>query len=280
MLKKYIFHSWKPWAKILFLWAIHGDETCWYYAITKLIDKINSKELTPLKWEIQAVPLCNPQWFEQNKRYLNVNLNRVIKKTPHPELYEEFLANEICSFIQEADIIIDIHSFSSEGPPFIFEDVPDMHEVALAAGIGDIITGRPQMYSACDSSDSIGYAYTMGKKWILLECWINGSQESIDLAYKWIVNILRHYEMIEVQNSIENKQYQHIRAHQIFFKSKEWSLIKARKHLDPVKKWEIIATYTDWETLSFENDWYILLPFVWAQIWDERFYFGKEEVKN
>ena len=45
--------------------------------------------------------------------------------------------------------------------------------------------------------------------------------------------------------------------------------------MDKVEKWDIIATYTDGETVYADLDGYILLPKEWTGIWEEWLYIGK-----
>jgi hypothetical protein len=54
-----------------------------------------------------------------------VNLNRIFKKHSEPLLYEEKLANILCDYFEGVDVLLDLHSISSEGIPFAFQDYYD-----------------------------------------------------------------------------------------------------------------------------------------------------------
>jgi succinylglutamate desuccinylase len=68
----------------------------------------------------------------QNKRYVDVDLNRVFKKHDFPTLYEHKLANELTTIIDENDVLLDLHSTHSDDEPFVFLDFNDEKNRFLA----------------------------------------------------------------------------------------------------------------------------------------------------
>ena len=61
-------------------------------------------------------------------------------------------------------------------------------------------------------------------------------------------------------------------------KEKEGVLVGDFKHLDKIKKGDVIAIYDDGEKLIAPNDGYILLPNHDAKIGAEWYYFGVEKL--
>ncbi len=114
MIQKKEYHSGNPGKTLLVFGAIHGDEICGPKAIAEVMNEIDSGKIVLKSGKIIFVPVCNPEAFKQNKRFVDVNLNRVFKKHPNPTKYEEKLANILCDFMGDADILLDIHSISSE----------------------------------------------------------------------------------------------------------------------------------------------------------------------
>ncbi|MEI6774135.1 MAG: succinylglutamate desuccinylase/aspartoacylase family protein [bacterium] len=75
--------------------------------------------------QITLIPICNPKAYEADKRYYEVNLNRIFKKHANPEKYEEKLANVLTAYVENNDYLLDLHSMAANGVPCIFEDYMD-----------------------------------------------------------------------------------------------------------------------------------------------------------
>ena len=61
-------------------------------------------------------------------------------------------------------------------------------------------------------------------------------------------------------------------------KNREGRLLKNYKHLDRVYKGEEVARYDDGEVLKIEEDGYILLPNLVAEVGAEWYYFGVDKL--
>ena len=277
MIETIVYDSQKPWKNILIFWCVHWNETCWEKAINKVISMFENKIISLKSWKITFVPIANPKAFLENKRYIDVNLNRVFKKTSNPKNYEEKIANYLCELIDKNDILLDIHSTHSDDKPFVFLDYLDEKNTLLAKSclVENIVVWWPEIYQNTTSSDSCAYAKSQNKVWVTLECWNHNKKESIEVWVKAILNILKTYEIIDKE--AENlEKFNMIKVLKYITKTANWELTKNYNHLDKLQKDEIIWTYENGEKIVSNNNQYILLPFKDAQIWDEWFYLGED----
>ena len=238
--------------------------------------EISNRNIKIEKWEITFIPICNPKAYLLNKRYYQKNLNRIIKKHKETETYEEKLANILIGYIQKADYILDIHSMKSNGVPFVFQDYDTEDDRMFCKNIWleYIIIGWPDLYIKENNSDTIGYANKIGKIWAVIECGRHEDPGAELIAYQSIINTLTWLWIIKKQMD-KRKIFKIVEAIKIIRKEKEGNLAKDRNHMDKVEKWDIIATYTDGETVYADLDGYILLPKEWTGIWEEWLYIGK-----
>lgn len=273
MINSIVFDSFIDWPKLLILWCIHWNEICSIKAIEKVIKLFENKEFILKNWKVTFIPISNPKAFEENKRYIDINLNRIIKKHKSPVLYEEFLANYITDFIDKNDILLDIHSSHSDDEEFVFLDynTKDNTLLSKACGIKNIIKWWPEIYENTQASDTCKYANDTKKLWVLIECWNHYKKESENVAYNTIINILSYFQMIDKKIYFLEK-YNFVTVKKFIIKEKSWNLYKKFNNLDFLKLGDIIALYDDWSFIKAEKDCYIILPFFEANIWDEWFY--------
>lgn len=278
MIKKFEYTSLNPGKTILILGAIHGNEVCGPQALGDIMHEIDAGNIELKSGKIIFVPICNPLAFQQGKRFIDINLNRIFKKHQNPLLYEEKVANVLCDYFDGVDVLLDIHSISSEGTPFAFQDYYDSETNAYMKilWVQDIVTGWPEMYQGTSDMGTVEYSETRWVIWTVLECGNHNDIHTSLVAKKAILNTLKYFEIIE--GKVVTDSGIKITEAQFFFKkTKSGTLAKTWNHLDSIKKWELIALYDDGEEVIAEQDGYILLPFAWATIWAEWFYFWKEK---
>ncbi|WP_414836882.1 succinylglutamate desuccinylase/aspartoacylase family protein [Candidatus Nanohalococcus occultus] len=91
--------------------SIHGDEPCGKKAIEKFLDSEYEVQ-KPIKFLI-----ANEKALEQNKRFLEADLNRSFPGDPESEKHEERLAAKIVDELEGLKIL-DIHSTRSQPTPY------------------------------------------------------------------------------------------------------------------------------------------------------------------
>lgn len=119
--------------------GVHGNEPCGVSAIEKLRDLLEQRQLTLQHGSVTLIPTCNPRAYAQSVRYIETNLGRVFDTDG--DSYEERLAAQIKPYIEAADMVVDIHSLSAAGEPFVLQDYEDERwaQLARATGIPMII---------------------------------------------------------------------------------------------------------------------------------------------
>jgi predicted deacylase len=278
-LRKYTFKSEHKGYNVLFLGAVHGNEHCGSKAIFKIVEKFAAHALTPLKGSVSFIPVCNPKAFEKDVRFIEENLNRIIRHYDTPQTYEQELATELNEHIAAADVIIDLHStLCPVAKPFMFSDYPDTlaDQIAAAQNIQYIITGWPEIYAQSSDIQDLSTgncAHVHHKTCLTVECGHHYSDSSEQTAYYVIMNTLLNLGMLEGYPSAPVKQ-KHIHMDMMFLKEKEGRLAKDFNHLDFVKAGDILAFYDDGTKLVSPSDSYVLLPKATAPLNSEWFYLG------
>jgi succinylglutamate desuccinylase len=269
--------SWKTWINLVVFWCIHGNETCWFYAISNILKMFEIWKIKLLSWKVTFVPIANKKAFELWKRYVDVNLNRVFKKHEKPQNYEEKIADELTDFIDKNDVLLDIHSTSSKSDPFVFLDYNDNNNNFLAKScwLKNIVIWWPEIYWETESSDSCSYVHSLWKTWVTIECWSHFDISSVKVWENSILGVLSAYNMIDFNIESLN-DFNEIKVNEFITKKSEWKMLKDFNHMDIMKSWDIIAVYDDWTQIKAPYDGYILLPFKEALVWDEWFYFWEK----
>ncbi len=288
MLQSYHYTGAEKGAHLLVLGAIHGDEPCGTIAIHAMMKALNRKTLTLKKGSITFVPQCNPLAAAgkqagmgegvSSARYINHNLNRIIGHYDGAARInaEHAYADQVASFIDGCDKLLDIHSFHTDGPPFVFEDyeTQDVQSLALATGLRDIVVGWPALYGAATENDTVGYACARKKPAILIECGQHNDPESIGVAYRVIHNVLVNFGYIDAPMLDAAPAPRRIRVQDMTIKTKHGGFTKPYTHLSPITKGEVLAAYSDGHTVSAPYDGFIIMPAHHAAIGDEWFYTG------
>ena len=260
---------------ILILGAIHGNEKCGTKAIKAIMARLNSGDLSLKSGRITFVPICNPRAYAENKRYIDVNLNRVIGHHDGAVHYEQHLANEIAALIDAHDFVLDLHSIHSQSAAFAFLDDPHPDAQALCAhlDVEVILTGWPEMYEASEDCTTQEYAGRLGKGAVTVECGQHDDPAAIDAALDAIIKTCAFFDMID-QKITPNAQSMFIQAKHKIVKNAAGQLIEPMEHLSTVRKGDVLANYEDGSSVNADEDGYILLPFKEANIGDEWFYIG------
>lgn len=264
---------------ILITGGIHGNETCGVLAIRQWIEELDSGKRTIKKGTVRFIACCNPKAFEQNTRYVEVNLNRVIKKHADPKLYEEKLANEIVPHMNWADIGVDLHSYTSSNEPFVFCDADGEEMLAYSkiAPVDFIVTGFDEMLDNQEVTtfcSTQGYYLKKNKLAVTIECGQHTSETSPVVAYQCIEKYLSALGFIDPVKTTD-KEKRIIRVKEIFYKTKAGKLAQPWRNLHPVKKGETLIVYEDGEEVKAPFDGLVLLPAP-TPIGEDWFYLAQE----
>jgi predicted deacylase len=219
------FHGLDAGPKLLVLGAVHGNETCGPNAIARAIAECRSGTLNIRRGEVTFVPVANAKAHRQNTREGDRNLNRDLRERPQPADNEDRIGNRLCALLREHDVLLDIHSFTAPGEPFVFfgpEDnagtlEPFRHaraEVAFAACLGAavlihgwldihvrLIAARERLnlprLSVTEGFGTTEYMRFTGGYGVTLECGRHDDPASVEVGHAAIHNALAHLGLID-----------------------------------------------------------------------------------
>lgn len=173
-----------PGKSVVVMAGLHGNEVCGVKAFNELLPEIeiDNGKVTFIYANLEAQ--------RQNKRFVEYNLNRCFFDE-QPEDMKDTLegrtAREIMPYLEEADILLDIHSSKSSGNlRFIFSEENSLDLVSVLSPdkvIMDIDNTHP------GSAD--GYTCNLGKLGICIECGLHESEESAKVAKESIFRFLK-----------------------------------------------------------------------------------------
>ncbi|HEV2673590.1 MAG TPA: succinylglutamate desuccinylase/aspartoacylase family protein [Aliidongia sp.] len=209
-----------PGPKLLVLGAVHGNETCGPQAIRRAIADCRAGRLRIGRGAVTFVPVANPKAYRQGTREGDRNLNRDLHDKPVPLDYEDRVGNRLCALLRDHDALLDIHSFRSQGEPFVFfgpeDNAGDLEpfrqaaaEGAFAACLGAptlihgwldnyarLISARERLglpeLSPSEGHGTTEYMRFCGGYGVTLECGNHEDPAAIEVGHGAILNALAH----------------------------------------------------------------------------------------
>lgn len=257
--------------RLLVLGAVHGNEPCGTKAIQKVLEEIEAGQISITKGSVTFIPICNPKAYEQNVRYVESNLNRHLYPKDAPRTYEDNIANELCPYLKDTDLLLDIHSYRRGGPAFGFIS-PERNETELkflqycnlpfgAYGFGESYKAANVEIDEKAAMGTREYALSQGGIGITVECGQHDDPQSIEVAYQAIHGVLNGLGFIEKnKRPSETDTPKLIQMKHVIFKEKEGRLVKPWKNFEPVSKDELLAIYDDNSKIISPCDGVIVLP--------------------
>ena len=280
-IQAYTFTGPKDGKHVLILWAIHGNEPCWPLAIQKFIKELENNEKEIIAGKVTLIPICNPRAYEQSVRATEENLNRAFHPENTSTSYEAWLAREIQQYINQANIMLDIHSLSASDNCFLFknkENNPILDELAKTTGIQECVKGRGDLYEDTGEYTTDDYGATVDTLGICIECGQHDHPQAPTRAYNAIINLLKKTQNIAWEAKEITGQYT-LHMKQLIYKEKEGEFVQYRDHGTELKQWDIIAKYDDGTFLSMPYDGVLILPCNGeVAIWDEWIFIWDKEV--
>ena len=229
------------------------------------------------------MPICNPEAYKQNKRFYQRNLNRALYVKDQPKDYEDFIDPILCRILDGADILLDLHSYASQGNEFGFMGHSSREEIdyCLSLGVQNFVYGWSDAFGKAlddprEAYGTVEYARSKGAMATTIECGQHLNDNAADVGYRTIINALQHFGMIEQMQDINAMAHNFAKMETVFFKEKEGKTAKQWKHYDVVSKGDVLATYEDGEEVVAPNDGMIILPKLHAKTGGEWFYFGRK----
>lgn len=288
MLTIHRFETHQAGPRLLILGGVHGNEVCGPMAMAQILPDLESGAIALKAGRLTLVPIANPRAHEENKRFIDRNLNRALRKREKPEKYEEHLMNELCPLLDDCDVLLDIHSYTAGGPPFAFCRTGEGRaaEEAFVASlcINHVVYGWEDAYDnagvSYDPEESVGtteYARRAGAQAVTIECGQHRDAEAPAVALRAIKGALKHTGLAPHINISPVSHLRRTRMKQLVYKERNGGFTKDWQHLDAIKKGEHLATYEDGAPLFAPFDGRIVMPNAKCPVGQEWFYLGVDE---
>jgi uncharacterized protein len=270
----YTYSSETPGPHVVFLGGVHGNEPCGMSACRRVVELLEKNAITPIKGAITLVPVCNPRAAEAKTRFSERNLNRQFFPKENPPTYEDELINELAPILADADIMVDLHSYSRGGAPFALIGTGFKQEeidLALASGTSYIIDGVDAAYGVAnvkvDERECHGtkeWAHLHGALGMTLECGDHDSDETAEIAYRAVLNILQSYGFASVPNTIhqplEPPSPVLVTLRKTYYMEAPGKLVKPWAQYEAVTGGTLMATYDDGKELRIDEGGILIMP--------------------
>lgn len=301
-----------PGPRLIVTGAVHGNEIAGTRGIERVVAEIERGEIEVLRGSVTFVPVCNPLAYSKGQRMGDRNLNRRLQPMAAPQDNEDRIANVLCGWLAEHDVLLDLHSFRSPGEAFAMRGPADNSaalepfrheaaEAALAASVGPrrVVDGWLPAYAAGvaqrrergltpgavheDAAYGVGtteFMRSCGGYGITLECGQHDDPAGADVAWRAIRQTLSLLGLVDtplrpLAPSFECLTLAEVvdRHHDDDHFAKEW------RSFDALAAGELIALRADGSELRAPGAGYIVFPDVSALAGHEWFYLAQPSVR-
>ena len=296
--------------RLIVLGAVHGNETCGTHAIERIARELDSGALRLHAGRLTLVPVTNALAYAAERRAGDRNLSRKLAPTDSPREFEDHVANWLCPLLADNEVLLDLHSFSAPGVPFVFLGPDDndgaiepfahaAREQALAARLGvtravdgwlgtyaagvlrrrELAALHPEATLDLDPRYGIGtteYMRSVGGCAVTLECGQHADPQAPQVAYRAIVNTLAHLGLSDAADPPPMAQIEALRLSEVVDRlHADDAFAKAWRSFDPVAAGERIATRHDGTAVTAPYAGAIVFPNPGAEVGHEWFYLAR-----
>lgn len=288
--------------------AVHGNETAGTQAIRRVMAQLDDGTLAIRRGAVTFVPVANPLAYAKGERAGERNLNRHLYPTSTPQDFEDRVANWLCPLLAQHQVLLDLHSFSAEGEPFVMVGPRDndgplepfRHEaleraLARRLGVRRFVDGWLRTYGdgvrrrlhgdgRLDTVLRYGvgtteYMRSTGGYALTLECGQHTDPRAPEVGYRAIMNTLAFLGLIDapVPQPLAPEQMQALSMAEVHDKlhaddcfSRDWS------SFDRVRAGEQIGRRADGTPVLAGFDGWMLFPDHAAAVHGEWFYLARD----
>lgn len=229
--------------KILLNILTHGDELIGL-KVAEEIKKLNIND------QIITIQIANPEAYEQGKRFVDQDLNRAFPGKPNGN-YEQRRAHQLLPVIKAADIVIDIHSTTSQLRDALIVTKLDEPTLKCIRAIQPkyALVMEATGNQALISHAAIGLAFEYGQE---------GSQAVVSKVVEGIKRLLHAVGAIDQSPSAKNTQTKYFRVTSEVKKSPGFQLLDHIKNYTIVRQGEVYAVKGN-HKLTATEDFYPIL---------------------
>lgn len=289
--------------RLIVLGAVHGNEICGSLAIERLRAALESGALRLRCGSLTLVPVVNPLAQQLQRRHGDRNLNRNLRTSADPQDYEDHIANVLCPWLAQHDVLLDLHSFQNPGVPFALFGPRDnqgdvepfaraqMEEaLALRLGVSRFVEGWLQTYAqgvrdrlargvASHVDYGVGTTETMrraGGIAVTLECGQHDEASAPGVAYQAIINTLTHLGMLAGPAPQACPEPEVICLYKVIDRHHpEDAFVQEWRSFQTIRAGQVLAHRHDGTVLRAECDGWIVFPNNKSQVNQEWYYMAK-----
>jgi succinylglutamate desuccinylase len=302
----------QPGPRVIILGAVHGNETCGTQAIQRVAKEIDQQLIAIQAGTVTFVPITNPLAYARKQRIGDRNLNRNLRPTAQPVEFEDHIANWLCPQLAQHDVLLDLHSFHTQGEPFVMVGPdnnsgtlePFSHAIEEKAwarhlGVHRFVDGWLDTYAKgvarrvqsasstsptnlqnTDARYGVGtteYMRSVGGYALTLECGQHDDPRSPEVAYRAILNTLSYLHLIAAPAPAPVTHIEGLRLCEVIDKYHDNdTFTHAWTSYDPLQAGEVIGTRADGTPIVAREDGFIVFPNPNAVTGQEWFYLAKK----
>jgi len=305
-LRIHTFASLHPGPRLLVIGGVHGDETCGTVGIERVLAEFDAGTLQLQRGELTLVPVANPLARRRLQREGERNLNRLFRPTDEPVDYEARITNRLAPVIARHEVLLDLHSFQSEGEAFAmigprdntgtlepFARSYEEGQLALhigtpivvegwldiyAAGLAQRAGGAPADEAALDFGRGTNeYIRSCGGYGVTLECGQHQDPEAPEVAWRAIRRTLALLGMAPLPAGLPaaSAEPKLLRLASVTDRlHEEDSFVRDWATFDAVQRGEPVGMRHDGTLVTAPGDGFIVFPNALALPGTEWFYFA------
>jgi predicted deacylase len=249
------------------------------------------------------VPVANPLAYRKRERAGERDLNRDLREVVVPQAFEDRVANALAPIFRAHEVLVDLHSFRSEGQPFVLvgpenndgEIEPfalSAQETALAGRLGPrlMMHGWLATYikgaklGAAEAppprgrfSQGVGtteFFRFCGGYAVTVECGRNGEPAAVQTARSAVLNALAHLRMVDAPQPPVTIERSIQLVDVVIAEGEGDRLSQPWRNGDAVRAGAEIARRAGGEPVFAHEDGYVVFPDVSAQPGEALFYFA------
>lgn len=247
--------------------GIHGDEVCGIDALKKILPNLTIENGRVF------FAFGNPRAIEQNKRFIDFNLNRFFIDSDNfspqqKQSYEYGRAQFLKSYLIQADALLDLHaSRTTNSKPFIICESNAIDLVSVFP-VDLVVTG----FDAVEPGGADGYMNNNDKIGVCVECGYFSGSESNKIAEEAVWSFLKSRGHVGGEIKTTNQIYARM---EFLYKTKaNFVPVKDFHDFEPVTKNQYIGTDGERKVKVF-NDGLVLFVRHRQSPGEEGFLFGR-----
>ena len=306
-LRIHTFASLTPGPRLLVVGGVHGDEISGTLGIERILGELDAGTLQLQRGELTLVPVANPLARRRLQREGERNLNRLFRPSEQPVDYEARITNALAPLIARHEVLLDLHSFQSEGEAFAmigprdntgtlepFARSFEEGQLALHIGTPVVVEGWLDIYAAHLAQRAGGtpadeaaldfgrgtneYIRSRGGYGVTLECGQHLDPQAPEVAWRAIRRALALLGMAALPPGLAGAPAQAPRLLRLAGVTdrlhEEDSFVRDWATFDEVQRGEPIGMRHDGTLVSAPDDGFIVFPNAVALPGTEWFYFA------